>query len=79
MSLVMTSLMTFKMTSKTKLYTDKDFDVERVFEIKIVDKRARNEVKQKSFSVMVKKGTKDNEYPKTEKVRDFLDEKIREM
>lgn len=79
MSLVMTSVMTLKMTQKAKLLTEKDFNVEKIFEIKVFDWRARKGVKQKSFSVMVKKGTKDNEYPTTEKVKDFLEEKIKEL
>ena len=74
----MTSLMTDKMTQKVKLFTEKDFDVEKAFEIKVIDWKARNNIKQKSFSVLIKKGTKNNEYPTTEEVRDFLDEKIRE-
>ena len=42
--------MTHKMTQKVKLYTDKELDFERVFEIRVIDIRKRQEVKQKSFS-----------------------------
>lgn len=79
MTLVMTSLMTFKMTQKTKLYTDKELSFERVFEIRIVDLRKRQGIKQKSFSISIKKGTKDNEYIETEKLKDMLEKAINEV
>jgi len=79
MSLEMTLLMTLKMTQKSKLYTDKDLNFERVFEIKVVDLRARNGIKQRSFSILVEKGTKNNEYPPTQELRDFLEEKTKEI
>jgi len=79
MTLAMTSLMTLKMTSKTKLLTDEDLDVEKIFEIKILDSRGRKGVKQKSFSIYIKKGIKDNEYPTAMKMRDFLRKKAKEI
>ena len=71
--------MTFKMTQKVKLLTEKDFDVDKVFEVRVIDFRERGGIKQKSFSVLVKKGTKNNEYPTTEEVKDFLENKIKEV
>ena len=71
----MSSVMTFKMSSK--LYTDEDLEVDRVFEIKIRDLRARKEIKQKSFSIFVKKGTKDNEYSETERLKDKLQKAVK--
>ena len=64
--------MTLKMTSKAQLFTDEDLDVERVVEVKVLDSRRRNGITQKSFSIYVKKGTKDIDYPATEEMRDFL-------
>ena len=71
----MSSVMTFKMSSK--LYTDEDLEVDRVFEIKIGDLRARKGIKQKSFSIFVKKGTKDNEYIETERLKDKLQKAVK--
>ena len=67
------------MTSKAKLYTDKDLDLERVLEIRVVDLRGRNKEKQKSFSILVKRETKNNEYPTAEEMRNFLEIKAKEM
>lgn len=67
--------MTLIMTSK--LYTDEDLDFERVFEIRVIDLRKRKGVKQKSFSVLVKKGTKDDEYSSAEDVKKELQKAIR--
>ena len=68
----MTSGMTLIMTSKAQLFTDEDLDVERVFEVKILDSRKRKGITQKSFSIYTKKETKDTDYPATEEMRDFL-------
>jgi len=70
------------MTSKAerfKLFTDKDLNLGRVFEVKILDLRARNGVKQKSFSVLVNKGLKDDEYPTAKELRDLLESKVADL
>ena len=59
--------MTLAMSSK--LYTDEDLNFERVFEIRIIDLRKRGGVKQKSFSISVRKGTPDREYPTAEELK----------
>lgn len=79
MTLIMTSIVTYKMTSKVKLYTDKDLDFERVFEIKVLDFGRRDGIKQKSFSIFIKKGTKDKEYISTEDLKNFIEEKIKNI
>jgi len=74
--------MTSKMTSKDnkiKLYTEKDLNYERIFEVRVVDIRGRNGIKQKSFSVLVDKGLKNNEYPTTEEFKQFLENKVTEF
>jgi hypothetical protein len=71
--------MTLKMTSKAKLITDEDLDVDRIFEVKIIDQRGRNNIKQKSFSIYAKKGTKDSEYPATEEIKNFLQKQVKEL
>jgi len=65
------------MSSKKKLYTDEEIGYERVFEIKILDFRQRQGVKQRSFSLSVKRGTKDNEYDTTDELRKFLKKSLR--
>ena len=71
--------MTLKMAQKAKLYTDKDLSFERVFEVMIRDVRERNGIKKRSFSILVQKGTKDNEYPTTEQMRDFLERRAKDI
>ena len=56
----------------SKLYTDEEIGFERVFEIRIRDIRERNGITSKSFSLSVKKGTKDNEYLSAEELREKL-------
>ena len=74
--------MILKMTSKNnkiKLYTEKDLNYERIFEVRVVDIRGRSGIKQKSFSVLVDKGLKNNEYPTTEEFKQFLENKVTEF
>ena len=59
--------MTLLMSSK--LYTEEELNFERVFEVRIIDLRKRGGVKQKSFSVSVKKGTRDSEYPSADELK----------
>ena len=70
--------MIFKMTQRVRLLTEKDLKFERVFEIKVLDLRGRNNIKQRSFSVLVPEGTKDNEYISTEKMKNFIEKKVTE-
>ena len=79
MTLIMSLIMTFNMAERVKLYTEKDLDFERVFEVKILDLRSRKGIKQRSFSILVKKGTKDEDYPSAEELRDFIDGKSKEI
>ena len=67
------------MTQKTKLYTDKELDFERVFEIRIRDLRERKGIKQKSFGVSVKKDTKDDDYMDIKKLKQVIEKAISEV
>ena len=53
---------------KEKLLKEEDIGVERVFEIRVLDIRKRNGTKQKSFSLYIKKGTRDNDYDNAEEI-----------
>ena len=53
---------------KEKLLKEEDIGVERVFEIRVLDIRKRNGIKQKSFSLYIKKGTLDNDYDSAEEI-----------
>ena len=53
---------------KEKLLKEEDIGVERVFEVRVIDIRKRDGIKQKSFSLYIKKGTKDSDYETTEEV-----------
>ncbi len=75
MTLSMTFELTLKMTSK--LYTDEDLDVKRVFEIRIRDLKERQNIKQKSFSLLVKKGVVD--YISTEELKEKIKSFIRSL
>ena len=57
--------------NKIKSYTEKDLNYERRVEVRVVDIEGRNGIKQKSFSVLVDKGLKNNEYPTTEEFKQF--------
>ena len=73
----MSLMMTLTMTSP--LYTDDDLNFERVIEVRIVDSRQRKGIKQKSFSVYVPKGTKDKDYPDTEKFKTELQKAVKKI
>ena len=63
--------MTLRMSSRP-LYTDEDLNFERVFEVRIIDLRKRCGVKQKSFSISVRKGTKDKDYLSADELKKIL-------
>lgn len=69
--------MSLEMTSR--LYTDEDLKVERVFEIRILDLRKRKGIKQKSFSISVPQGTKDGGYVSAEKLKEELQKSVRKL
>ena len=75
----MTFIMTSKLLRRGKLYTDKELDLDRVFEIRIRDLRERNGNKQKSFSILAHKGLKDEEFIPLEDLKNFLEDKIKEL
>ena len=56
----------------SKLYTDEEIGFERVFEIRIRDIRKRNGITSRSFSLNVKKGTKDNDYLSTDELKEKI-------
>lgn len=62
--------------TQAKLYTESELGFERVFEIRIRDLRERKGIKQKSFSVSVKKGIKDTEYLTAEEMKNFLENRV---
>lgn len=69
--------MSSKMSSKLRnLFLEEDVG-ERVFEIRIRDLKARNSAKQRSFSIMAKKGAKRREYISAEGLTEFLRQSIR--
>lgn len=61
---------------KEKLLKEEDIGVERVFEIRVIDIRKRNDTKQKSFSLYVKKSANDADYDALEDVIKKLKEAI---
>ena len=65
-----------KKTSNSNFYIDEE-EFERVFEIRIRDLRERKGVKQKSFSVSVKKGTKDSDYADADRIKEILQAAIK--
>jgi hypothetical protein len=65
-----------KSSKKSALYIDEE-EFERVFEIRVRDLRERKGVKQKSFSISVKKGTKDSDYPDVEELKDKIKKMIK--
>ena len=77
MSLKIPLKTTLVMTSK--IYVGDDSKIERVIEVRILDLRKRKGVKQKSFSISVPVGTKDNEYPSSEELKKELQKAIKEM
>lgn len=62
---------------KEKLLKEEDISVERVFEVRVIDIRKRNGIKQRSFSLYVKKNIKDTDYDSLEKLIKKLKEAIR--
>jgi len=56
----------------SKLYTDEEIGFERVFEIRIRDIRERNRITSRSFSLNVKKDTKDNDYLSTDELKEKI-------
>ena len=56
----------------SKLYTDEEIGFERVFEIRIRDIRERNGITSRSFSLNVKKDTKDNDYLSTDELKEKI-------
>ena len=56
----------------SKLYTDEEIGFERVFEIRIRDIRERNSITSKSFSLSVKKGTKNSEYLSADELKEKI-------
>ena len=65
-----------KKTNRSNFYIDEE-EFERVFEIRIRDLRERKGVKQKSFSVSVKKGTKDSDYADADRIKEILQAAIK--
>ena len=53
---------------KEKLLKEEDIGVERVLEVRVVDIRKRNGIKQKSFSLYIKKGRNDDDYETAEEL-----------
>ena len=66
----MTLLMTLIMSSK--LYTEDEIGFERVIEVRIIDLKKK---KQKSFSLSIKKSSKD--YLQIEKVKTILEKAVK--
>ena len=60
----------------SKLYTEEEVNFERAFEIRIRDLRERKGDKQKSFSLYVKPGTEEDEYPSLNEIRVLLNKII---
>jgi len=76
-SLVMSSIMSLKMSSK--LYTEKEIGYKRVIEIRIRD---LNKNKQKSFSLYTKKKAKGGypkDYPPIPKIKIFLERDVKKL
>ena len=61
--------------SKRKLMLEEER--ERVLEVRVLDVRERKSVKQRSFSVFVKTGAKDDEYPSCEEFTELLKNAVR--
>ena len=62
----------------SKIYTENEIGFKRVFEIRIRDLRERDGIKQKSFSLSVKKETKDKNYIKTIELKEKIEEFIKD-
>jgi len=62
----------------TLLYTESEIGFERVFEIRVRDLKERKGVKQRSFSLSVVKGTRDQDYISAEELKDHLERYVKE-
>lgn len=69
--------MTLIMTSIGKLFTESEVGHERVIEIRIRDLRERGENKQRSFSLLVSRGTKNDEYGTLDEIKALLEDAIK--
>jgi hypothetical protein len=65
------------MTSKGKLFTESEIGFERVIEVRIRDLRERGGNKQRSFSLSVRKGTKNDEYGSLDDIKNIIENAIR--
>jgi hypothetical protein len=67
-----------KSKKSIRLRVDEESEFERVFEVRIRDLRERKGVKQKSFSISVKKGTDDAEYLGIEELKEKIKRLLKE-
>jgi hypothetical protein len=67
------------MTSKrrVRLLTDEETGYERVIEIRILDFRQRDGVKQRSLSLSVPPKTKNDEYETADELKEFLNKTLK--
>jgi|APSaa5957512622_1039677.scaffolds.fasta_scaffold89260_2 hypothetical protein len=64
--------------NNSDLYIDEE-DFERVFEIRIRDLRERKGVKQKSFSISVKKGVNDGDYIDVDNLKKQIQKAVKDV